>query len=130
MKSILESSLLHACLLTDRYGRKRGGDSIRLLRRSHMPKLEVTDRTIGFFKKNLETMPQKKRIEYQNQKLRGIVQYAYKNSVAFKSKMDSAGLKPKDIQTVRDLEKIPITKKAELMELQRKTPPFGGFEGV
>jgi len=95
-----------------------------------MPKPEVTDRTTGFFKKNLETMPQKKRIEYQNQKLRGIVQYAYKNSVAFKNKMDSAGLKPKDIQTIKDLEKIPITKKTDLMELQRKNPPFGGFEGV
>jgi phenylacetate-CoA ligase len=95
-----------------------------------MPKPEGTDRTVGFFKKNLETMPHKKRIEYQNQKLRGILQYAYKNSIAFKNKMDSAGLKAKDIQTIKDLEKIPITKKTELMELQKKNPPFGGFEGV
>jgi phenylacetate-CoA ligase len=95
-----------------------------------MPKPEVMDRTVGFFKKNLETMPHKKRIEYQNQKLRGIVQYAYKNSIAFKNKMDFAGLKPKDIQTIKDLEKIPITKKTDLMELQKKNPPFGGFEGV
>jgi len=95
-----------------------------------MPKPEVTDRTVGFFKKNLETMPHKKRIEYHNQKLRGIIQYAYKNSIAFKSKLDSVGLKPKDIQTIKDLEKIPITQKTELMELQKKNPPFGGFEGV
>jgi phenylacetate-CoA ligase len=95
-----------------------------------MPKPEVMDRTVGFFKKNLETMLHKKRIEYHSQKLRGIVQYAYKNSQAFKNKMDSAGLKPKDIQTIKDLEKIPITQKTELMELQKKNPPFGGFEGV
>jgi len=95
-----------------------------------MPKPEVIDRTVGFFKKNLETMLHKKRIEYHSQKLRGIVQYAYKNSQAFKNKMDSVGLKPKDIQTIKDLEKIPITKKAELVELQKKNPPFGGFEGV
>jgi phenylacetate-CoA ligase len=44
--------------------------------------------------------------------------------------LDSVGLKPKDIQTTKDLEKIPITKKAELVELQKKNPPFGGFEGV
>jgi phenylacetate-CoA ligase len=87
-------------------------------------------RTAGFFKKNLETMPHKKRVEYHNQKLRGIIQYAYKNSAAFRSKMDSAGLKPKDILTIKDLEKIPITKKTDLMELQKKNPPFGGFEGV
>jgi phenylacetate-CoA ligase len=88
------------------------------------------DRTSGFLKKNLETMPHKKRIEHLNQKLRGIVQYAYKNSAAFKNKIDSIGLKPKDIQTIKDLEKIPITKKADLVELQKKNPPFGGFEGV
>lgn len=95
-----------------------------------MPKPEVMDRTVGFFKKNLETMLHKKRIEYHSQKLRGIVQYAYKNSQAFKNKMESVGLKPKDIQTLKDLEKIPITKKADLVELQKKNPPFGGFEGV
>jgi phenylacetate-CoA ligase len=39
-------------------------------------------------------------------------------------------LKPKDIQTIKDLEKLPITKKAALVELQKKNPPFGGFEGV
>jgi len=95
-----------------------------------MPKQDPMDRTSGFLKKNLETMSQKKRPEYLNQKLRGVIQYAYKNSHAFKNKMDSAGLKPKDIQTIKDLEKIPITKKADLVELQKKNPPFGGFEGV
>ena len=75
-------------------------------------------------------MPYKKRFEYFNQRLSEIMQYAYKNSVAVKNKMDSVGLKPKDIQTVKDLGKVPITKKADLMELQKKNPPFGGFEGV
>jgi phenylacetate-CoA ligase len=106
---------------------KMGGSSPR---RFPMPKQEVMDRTTTFFKKNLETMPHKKRLEYLNQKLRGIIQYACKNSDAFKNKMDSVGLKPKDIQTMKDLEKIPITEKADLMELQKKNPPFGGFEGV
>ncbi len=84
----------------------------------------------GFFKKHLETMPPEKRVEYLNRKLRGIVQYAYRNSLAFKRKMDTTGLKPKDILTVKDLQKIPVTKKSELVELQRQNPPFGGFEGV
>jgi len=95
-----------------------------------MPDQELIDRTTGFLKKNLETLPHKKRIEYLNRKLRGVVQYAYKNSIAIKNKFDSVGLKPRDIQTIKDLEKIPITKKTELMELQQKNPPFGGFEGV
>jgi len=95
-----------------------------------MPKEDVMDRTRGFYKKNLETVSHKKRIEYLNQRLRGIIQYAYKNSTAVRNKLDSVGLKPKDIQTTKDLEKIPITKKAGLVELQKKNPPFGGFEGV
>ena len=95
-----------------------------------MPKQDPMDRTSGFLKKILETIPHKKRIEYLSQKLRGIIQYAYKNSIAFKNKLDSVGLKPKDIQTIKDLEKVPITQKTELMELQKKNPPFGGFEGV
>ncbi len=94
-----------------------------------MPKHAI-DRTSGFFNKNLETIAHKKRLEHLNQKLRGVVQYAFKFSEAFKNKMDSAGLKPKDIRTIKDLEKIPITKKADLIELQKKNPPFGGFEGV
>jgi len=100
------------------------------MRTNNMPKQDVMERTRGFFKKNLETMPHAKRLEYLNQKLSGITQYAYKNSVAFKNKMDSVGFEPKDIHTIKDLEKIPITKKADLMELQKKNPPFGGFEGV
>jgi phenylacetate-CoA ligase len=95
-----------------------------------MPAQEEMDRTSGFFKKNLETMPREKRIEYLNRRLRGIIQHAYKHSTAIKNKLDSVGLKPKDIQTIKDLEKLPITKKADLVELQRQSPPFGGFEGV
>jgi phenylacetate-CoA ligase len=95
-----------------------------------MPKHDPMDRTSGFLKKNLETLPPKKRIEYLNRRLRGIIQYAYKHSIAVKNKFDSVGLKPKDIQTIKDLEKIPITKKTELMELQKKNPPFGGFEAL
>ena len=43
---------------------------------------------------------------------------------------DTAGLKPDDIKTLKDLEKVPITKKSDLVELQKKHPPFGGLEGV
>ena len=95
-----------------------------------MPAQEEIDRASGFFKKNLETMPRERRTEYLNRKLRGIVQYAYRHSQAVRNKLDAVGLKPKDIRTTKDLEKIPITKKTELMDLQKQSPPFGGFEGV
>jgi len=95
-----------------------------------MPKKGAIDRTSGFFNKTLETMPQNKKIEYLNRKLRGIVQHAYRNSLAIKQKFDSVGLKPRDIQTIKDLEKLSITEKADLVELQKQAHPFGGFEAV
>jgi len=93
------------------------------------PKKEV-DRAQGFYKRTLETMPPAKRTKYLDEKLQKIVRYAYKNSRAFRNKMDSAGASPADIETIQDLGKLPVTPKSDLIELQKENPPFGGFEGV
>jgi phenylacetate-CoA ligase len=95
-----------------------------------MPKTKALDPSLRFFKKNLETMPRSQRRDYLDRKLRGIIQHAYRHATGFKRILDSAGRTPRDIKTIKDLEKIPITKKADLDELQKKNPPFGGFEGV
>jgi phenylacetate-CoA ligase len=87
-------------------------------------------RTSGYFREDLETMPWAEKKAYIEGKLREIVRYAYEHARAFREKMDSAGLKPDEIQTVEDLERIPVTKKADLVELQRRDLPFGGFVGV
>ncbi|MBW1860171.1 MAG: hypothetical protein JRI70_08890, partial [Deltaproteobacteria bacterium] len=52
------------------------------------------------------------------------------NAPAIKKKLDKSNTKPGDIQTVKDLERLPITHKHELGELQQSEPPFGGFLGV
>jgi len=88
------------------------------------------DRTSGYFREDLETMPRVDKKVYLEEKLREIVRYAYEHARAFKEKMDSAGLKPKDIETIEDLEKIPVTNKSDLVELQKRSLPFGGFVGV
>jgi len=85
------------------------------------------DRTSGYFREDLETMPWAQKKAYLDEKLREIVRYAHKNARAFKEKLDAAGLKPKKIETTEDLEKIPITEKASLISLQKKEPPFGGL---
>ena len=95
-----------------------------------MPKTKSPDPSLRFFKKNLETMPRAWRREYLERKLRGIVQHAYRHSTGFKRILDSVGRTPRDIKTIKDLQKLPVTKKADLVELQNKYPPFGGFEGV
>jgi len=88
------------------------------------------DRTSGYFREDLETMPWAEKKAYLEGKLREIVRYAYEHAKAFQEKLDSAGLKPTDIETIEDLQKIPVTKKADLVELQKRHLPFGGFVGV
>jgi len=75
-------------------------------------------------------MSAKERKEYTNGRLREIVRYAYQNASAVKEKMDGAGVKPAQIRTVKDLEKIPITRKDNFTALQKQNPPFGGFLGI
>ncbi|MES0360413.1 MAG: AMP-binding protein, partial [Anaerolineales bacterium] len=62
--------------------------------------------------------------------LKGIIQHAYKNAPAMKTIMNTAGLSPHDIQILTDLDKIPVTSKDRLAELQIADPPFGGFLAV
>ena len=83
-----------------------------------------------FFDPAAETMPVKERARYLNECVREIVQYAYDYAPAVKEKMNRAGVTPSEIITVKDLEKIPITRKDEFSELQKQNPPFGGFLAV
>lgn len=88
------------------------------------------DRTSGFYDEALETFSPEDRAAYQETELQKIVHHAYSNAPAIKRKLDDCGVKPDDIRTVKDLERLPITHKHELAELQQKEPPFGGFLGV
>jgi len=74
-----------------------------------------------------EKMPKKEREKWLNQRLVDIVEYAYKNVPPVKDKFDKAGLSPSEIRSIKDLEKIPITSKDELVRMQQANPPYGGF---
>jgi len=78
----------------------------------------------------LEIMPAKTREEYLNQRLSQTVDHAYRHALAAKEILDRAGLSPPQIQTAKDLEKLPITRKADLIELQKANPPYGGFLAI
>ncbi len=58
------------------------------------------------------------------------IHHSYQKSAAIKDIFDRAGLNPDDIQSTQDLEKIPVTSKDRLIELQNTHPPFGGFLAV
>jgi phenylacetate-CoA ligase len=52
----------------------------------------------------------------QNKKLRAMVKHAYVNTEFYHQKFRDAGIRPEDIKTTEDLNKIPITTKEELRQ--------------
>ncbi len=74
-----------------------------------------------YWNEKIETMPAKQLKEYQLKKLKEQVKYCYQNSRFYHKKFDAAKLKPEDIKTLDDLQKIPFTIKTDL----RDNYPFG-----
>ncbi|MDE3088504.1 MAG: phenylacetate--CoA ligase family protein, partial [Chloroflexota bacterium] len=71
-------------------------------------------------------MPTTKRVS-SDRELAGFVKLAYANAPAVKRIFDDAGVKPGDIKHVANLERVPVTSKDRLAEMQKASPPFGGF---
>jgi phenylacetate-CoA ligase len=63
-------------------------------------------------------------------KLRWIIRHAYEKAPAVKERMDAVRLRPADIRQVKDLEKLPIMRKEDLIAAQSKNPPYGGYLAV
>lgn len=57
----------------------------------------------------------------QLSKLKKIVEYAYENVPFYKKKYDAAGVKPGDIKTLKDIERLPFVEKSDL----RDNYPYG-----
>ncbi len=76
-----------------------------------------------FFNKEIETMPRKQMQELQLERLKHIVSYCYDKVPMYKRKFDEVGLKPKHIQSLKDITLIPYTTKNDL----RDNYPFGLF---
>lgn len=78
----------------------------------------------------LETMAPEARERYLNQRLCEAVDHAYRNAPATREIFDGAKVNPAEIHTIRDLERLPIIRKTDLIELQREKPPYGGFLAI
>jgi phenylacetate-CoA ligase len=78
----------------------------------------------------LEGMSAQERENYQKKRLREILEHTYRHAPSTKELFDRAGIKPADVHTAKDLEKLPITRKGDLIALQRSRPPYGGFLAV
>jgi len=83
-----------------------------------------------FFNQERETMDWEKRKVDLEKKFLKTFQDAFQNSKAYKEIFHSAGIELSDIQSLEDLEKLPILHMNELVERQKKDMPFGGFETI
>jgi phenylacetate-CoA ligase len=73
--------------------------------------------------KEHECMPREQLRELQLKRLKNVVRRVYKNVPYFRDKLDKLGLKPADIKSLDDLQKLPFITKHDL----RETYPFGLF---
>ena len=60
--------------------------------------------------------------------LPGIIAAAQRNAPAYRERL--AGIRLETIVNRRALAELPLTRKSELLDLQRQNPPFGGFTTV
>ncbi|SHM29266.1 phenylacetate-CoA ligase [Caldanaerovirga acetigignens] len=75
------------------------------------------------FFSEIEALEREKLKELQLERLKKIVKYAYENVPFYRKLFDEKGLKPEDIKTIKDIEKIPFTTKDDL----REAYPYGMF---
>lgn len=78
---------------------------------------------MSYWDKEKECMPREQLKELQLRRLKETVYRVYAFVPAYKAKMDQAGIRPDDIKSLEDLNKLPFTTKQDL----RDNYPFGLF---
>ncbi len=76
-----------------------------------------------YWEEEMETLPRVGLESIQLKRLQQLVARVYKTVAPYRAKMDAAGVKPEDIQSLEDLAKLPFTVKEDL----RENYPFGLF---
>ena len=75
----------------------------------------------------VETIGEAEQTAMERDKLARQIDYVYSESPFYRSKLDGAGLVPRDVRGRQDLPRLPFTTKAELRESQEREPPFGDY---
>ncbi|MBI5681426.1 MAG: phenylacetate--CoA ligase [Methanobacterium sp.] len=70
-----------------------------------------------------ECMSKEQKEKLQLERLKDVVKRAYENVPYYKKRFDELNIKPSDIKTLKDIEKLPFTEKSDL----RAAYPFGMF---
>lgn len=83
-----------------------------------------------YWAKRLDTASPDELRAIQSAKLRVAVRYAYECIPFYRRKFDALGLRPDDIGSVDDLEKIPVTTKQEMADDIAANSPWGTYTAV
>lgn len=75
-----------------------------------------------------ENMTLAKRKSYYDQSLTKMIRLGYKKSLRVKKMFDERNIDPLKIKTIKDLEKLPIISREQLVKFEMEEPPFGGFD--
>jgi phenylacetate-CoA ligase len=75
----------------------------------------------------LETMSAESREKYLAGNLKRTLSHAYRYSTTARKIFSQAGVVPGDIRNFADLQKLPISRKTDVIEWQKRDPPYGGL---
>jgi phenylacetate-CoA ligase len=79
-----------------------------------------------FWNPVLETLPFEKIKQLQLRKFKKIFRWAYEHSKFHRQLYDNAGIKPGDVQSFDDVQRVPKVEKSMMQSIQRKAPfPYG-----
>lgn len=82
------------------------------------------------YKPKLETMSREVLLEHQLDLFRKQIAYVYERSPMYKRKFDRDGIRPDQIKTMEDVQRVPFAVKEELRQSQEKYSPFGDFHCI
>jgi len=74
-----------------------------------------------------ENMTSSRRQSYYNQSLVKMVRLGYRKASRVKKIFDERNLDPLKIKSVKDLEKLSVISREQLVKLEKEDPPYGGF---
>lgn len=69
-----------------------------------------------YYQKEMETMPLDELKKVQGERLQKLAVYCYERQSLYKEKFDEMGIKPEDINSIDDIDKLPFTVKDDLRE--------------
>ncbi|BAL27023.1 phenylacetate--CoA ligase family protein [Azoarcus sp. KH32C] len=80
---------------------------------------------MAYFDQSTETLPREELRALQLQKLQAMMAELWGKNRFYSNKWKGVGVEPRDIRTLDDLARLPLTTKSELMEDQAANGPFG-----